>query len=85
MWRGGKIIKPFEVLDKRTSGCFTMPSAKKFAADFVEKKKTGSINERDVIYITRIGGGAVDSESIIILLSISFHLLFGILELKFTK
>ena len=39
VWRGGKIIKPFEVLDKRTSGCFTMPSAKKFAADFVEKKK----------------------------------------------
>lgn len=34
----GKITKPFEVLDKRTSGCFTVPCAKKSAADFVEKK-----------------------------------------------
>lgn len=56
VWREGKIIKTFEVLDKRTSGCFAVPSAKKFAADLVEKK-TGSINEMDVIYLTRIGWG----------------------------
>ena len=38
VWREGKIIKTFEVLDKRTLGYFAVPSAKKFAADLVEKK-----------------------------------------------
>lgn len=35
VWREGKIIRPFEVLGKRTSGSFTVPTAKQFAANFV--------------------------------------------------